>query len=340
LADYNEDFYQYQMQGSLRSAEVIVPMVLDLVAVNSVIDIGCGVGTWLSVYRKHGVAEMQGVDGDYVDRNLLMIDAGDFRAHDLSAPFVSAKRYDLVQSLEVAEHIDPDHAQRFVTGLTALGDAILFSAAVPCQLGVGHVNEQYVDYWIELFSGQDYVPVDAFRPAVWNHEDVEICYRQNLLLFVHSSSIAGNQKLMDAQAHTRREQLSLIHPELYQARIQRLLHTLIDVARTVTSNGNFPLAQNILKSVVDFDPRNAPAWNVFGQLAAHAGDKDVAIAHFMRAVKINGTEAAYHVNLGQLLAAAGRPAEALEQLRIALAARPGDTAIQQLISGLETSLSG
>ena len=328
------------MQGSLRSAEVIVPTVLELVDPKSVIDIGCGVGTWLSVYRKHGVEEIQGVDGDYINRDLLMIDATDFRAHDLATPVVTGKRYDLVQSLEVAEHIDEEFAQRFVTSLTGLGDVVLFSAAVPFQLGVGHVNEQYADYWIELFAERDYVPIDAIRPGVWNNQAVEICYRQNIFLFVNATSMAGNQKLRDAQMHTRPGQLSLVHPDLYQARIDRQLNTLLDVARKVMANGNFPLAQEILKSVVDFDPRNAPAWNVFGQLAAHAGDNDAAISCLMRAVKINGSEAGYHLNLGQVLAAAGRPAEALEQLRIALAARPGDTAIQQTINGLENSMPG
>jgi len=331
LADYNKDFYQYQMAGSLRSAEIIIPMVLDLVAAKSVIDIGCGVGTWLSVYQKLGVSNIAGVDGSYVDRNLLLIDNEHFEAHDLSKPLITGKTYDLVQSLEVAEHIAPSCAAQFISDLTKLGNIILFSAAVPFQLGTGHVNEQYINYWTELFARHDYLPVDAIRPKVWDNESVEVCYRQNILLFVRSDIPPDNPGITTARLGTRIQQLSIIHPDLYQPRIHRLLGTLIDTAKTVLSNGNLPLAQSILNSITDFAPQNDLAWDLLGQIAAQGGRNELAISHLKRAIDINPVDANHHFNLGQVYANANLASKALEQYRLAQEIRPGEQAIQTAI---------
>ena len=45
---YDKRFYQSQQDGSLRSAEIILPLVDDLIHPSNVLDVGCGVGTWLS----------------------------------------------------------------------------------------------------------------------------------------------------------------------------------------------------------------------------------------------------------------------------------------------------
>jgi cyclopropane fatty-acyl-phospholipid synthase-like methyltransferase len=83
---YTEDFYQNQKQGSRRSAEQIVPLVLELVQPRSIVDIGCGLGTWLAVFIQHGIVDVLGVDGDYVERNMLQIGEDRFVAHDLTKP--------------------------------------------------------------------------------------------------------------------------------------------------------------------------------------------------------------------------------------------------------------
>jgi hypothetical protein len=48
IASYGQSFFQHMSAGSRQSATEIVPLLLDLIAPNSVVDIGCGVGTgWL-----------------------------------------------------------------------------------------------------------------------------------------------------------------------------------------------------------------------------------------------------------------------------------------------------
>ena len=131
---YTTSFYEENREGSRRSAEAVVPLVMQFVRPQSVIDIGCGVGTWLSVFKEHGVGDFYGVDGSWVDRSALEIPTERFLEEDLTGPFRLDRSFDLVVSLEVAEHIAPRYADAFVDSLSGLGDLILFSAAVPYAL--------------------------------------------------------------------------------------------------------------------------------------------------------------------------------------------------------------
>lgn len=92
----------------------MVPLVLQLLPVRSVVDVGCGDGSWLSVFRKLGVTDILGVDGEYVDQDILQIPQDCFQALDLTKPFRLQRAFDLAISLEVAEHLPPDCAPAFV----------------------------------------------------------------------------------------------------------------------------------------------------------------------------------------------------------------------------------
>src|SRR5579862_3100091 len=65
----------------------------------------------------------------------------------LDRPFNLGRSFDLAMSFEVAEHLPPDAAKGFVDSLTRLAPLVLFSAAIPFQGGVGHINEQWPEYW-------------------------------------------------------------------------------------------------------------------------------------------------------------------------------------------------
>src|SRR5262245_22788740 len=50
-----EYFAKNLLEGSRRSAEQVVPLVLELIRPRSVIDVGCGTGSWLAVFQEAGV---------------------------------------------------------------------------------------------------------------------------------------------------------------------------------------------------------------------------------------------------------------------------------------------
>ena len=217
---YSNEFYETNKAGSSRSAGVVVPLVMDLINPNSVIDVGSGVGTWLSKFEDHGVKDITGVDGDYVDRSRLEIPENRFMAADLREPLHLARTFDLVVSLEVAEHLPSECAAEFIASLARLGNVVLFSAAIPYQGGTNHVNEQWPDYWARHFEANGFVPVDCIRRKIWRNTEVEWWYAQNLLVFVAEKMLSSYPRLQREFELMGADQLSVVHPQKYLYCIQ------------------------------------------------------------------------------------------------------------------------
>jgi SAM-dependent methyltransferase len=212
---YTRSFYENLRAGVVRSAEAIAPLAYNLFHPHSVVDVGCGDGTWLAVFQKLGAQEILGIDGDYVEHDLLQIPSTSFQPVDLTKPFDLGRTFDLAVSLEVAEHLPADCAPAFIESLTRLAPAILFSAAIPFQGGVHHVNEQWPDKWAALFRELNYVPVDCIRKRVWRNEAVDWWYAQNTLLFVKPTLLESNAALKAEAERTNLNQLGLVHPRNY-----------------------------------------------------------------------------------------------------------------------------
>lgn len=213
--NYTASFYEEIRNGSQRSAEVIAPLACELVHPRSVVDVGCGDGTWLAVFCKLGASEILGIDGDYVQRDILQIPPESFQSVDLTKPFSLDHSFDLAISLEVGEHLPAESAQAFVESLTRLAPVILFSAAIPFQGGNHHVNEQWPDKWAALFLENNYFPVDCIRKRVWQNDSVEWWYAQNTLLFVRKDALEANPALKAEFEQTNLNQFRLIHPRNY-----------------------------------------------------------------------------------------------------------------------------
>lgn len=212
---YTRDFYEQFQQGSRDSAKQIVPLVLELVGCNSVIDVGCGVGTWLSVFEEFGVSDIRGVDGEYVDRQALHIAPKKFVASDISKGFKTDKRFDLVVSLEVAEHIPEENTETYVDSLVNLGPVLLFSAALPFQEGRNHVNEQWPEYWVSRFAQRGFVPIDCLRRLIWQDPKIEWWYAQNIMLFVQRDQLVLYPALNRLSETEYGQPMAIVHPRLF-----------------------------------------------------------------------------------------------------------------------------
>lgn len=221
---YTPEYYDELKTGATRSAEIVVPILLRLLSVRSVVDVGCGQGAWLAAFRKSGVEDVLGIDGDYVDRGALAIPEHCFRAVDLSSPFAVERTFDLAVSLEVAEHLPAESAAGFIESLTRLAPAVLFSAAIPFQGGTQHINEQWQHKWAELFKERGYAPVDAIRRQIWQSAAVEWWYAQNTILYVHTDLLRSNPSVKTESDGSNAEQLSLVHPRQYIHMHNEYLH--------------------------------------------------------------------------------------------------------------------
>jgi hypothetical protein len=48
-------------------------MLFEVFTPKSMLDIGCGLGTWLSVAREMGVQDVNGIDGAWLDKTRLRV---------------------------------------------------------------------------------------------------------------------------------------------------------------------------------------------------------------------------------------------------------------------------
>ncbi|MES2564403.1 MAG: methyltransferase domain-containing protein [Pseudomonadota bacterium] len=195
FALYDASFYDEQVRGSAASAAYFLQHLFKLHRPSSVLDVGCGRGTWLKVCGELGAPDLYGIDGPWNHQDKMLDQRIKFSAMDLNAPLTAPYKVDLAMSLEVAEHLKPETAQSFVAFLSSVSDVVLFGAAFPGQGGVNHINEHYPSYWGESFSNNGFDVFDMFRPKFWSLEAVEPWYRQNTFLYVRrgnplSSSLA------------------------------------------------------------------------------------------------------------------------------------------------------
>jgi hypothetical protein len=199
---YTRRFFAHHNDGAHRSAVVILPIVFKHAAIKSIVDFGCGTGTWLRCASDTGVSDIQGLDGEWVVTDDLCIAPHQFRRTDLTKPVTLDRKYDLAICLEVAEHLPASSAGTLVDSITQASDLILFSAAIPNQGGTHHINEQWQDYWVALFGQRGFAVSDIVRPAIWGRPDVEWWYQQNTLLFAKGG-----------EPHLNRS-LNMVHPQL------------------------------------------------------------------------------------------------------------------------------
>ncbi len=213
---YPADFYARRRQHTSHAAARILDALPAGLNRNRIADIGCGTGTFLASALKAGSSYAFGMEGDWVRKDMLDNPDIVFAPADLEQRF-SAPAVDLVLSLEVAEHLSPGRAASFVADLTTMAPAILFSAAIPGQGGVGHVNEQWQSFWAQLFAAEGYAAHDIIRPKLWTDEAIPAWYRQNVVLYLRPE-LAEQLRL----AATDPGLLDTVHPAFW-ARANREL---------------------------------------------------------------------------------------------------------------------
>jgi len=178
----------------------------------TVVDVGCGTGVWLSVAENLGVSETLGIEGTWLPVEEFIasgkLDKCNFTE---SLSNYQKQKKDLCLSMEVAEHLPESYAEEFVKNLVEFSDVVLFSAAVVGQGGRHHVNEQPLSYWADLFSHFGYYALDSIRPEIWGDKNIPFWYRQNTVIFTQNKRLIKKYNL-DNQSKI----LDAIHPELFE----------------------------------------------------------------------------------------------------------------------------
>ena len=215
---YNQSYYEVMRDKNPEIADVMMPIILNVLNPHSIVDFGCGIGAFLVEAVIRGI-EVLGIDGDYINRDDLLFPDKYFYPFDLSEEMNINKKYDLAMSLEVAEHISEEYADVFVSNIVQSADIIIFSAAIPRQNGTGHINLKPTSYWCNKFEKYGYSPSNCLREIFWN-SNIQSLRRQNIILLAKTNLI----KDIEQQFLKYRDGMliDIVHPCFFDEKIAEL----------------------------------------------------------------------------------------------------------------------
>lgn len=240
---YDEKFYESTFDH-VYSASKILKILFKYHMPESVIDIGCGSGSWLKAASNLGIKNLTGVEGDWLNPDLIISEDIELIMHDISKSLPTLSRYDLAITLEVAEHLDESRARRFVKELCNLSDVILFSAAIPFQGGDNHVNEQWQSYWAMLFKENNFKALDLIRPLVWDDDKVKSWYKQNCLVYVNQNFT------FNVSPSIKKQPLDIVHPDIFKNNPGKYPYTINTNFNKIDKNKSKKLIRILLFIIV------------------------------------------------------------------------------------------
>jgi hypothetical protein len=136
-----EDMADHRFDERLCWAIIKLCGEFDIRRVKTIIDIGCGDGSYVREFRKNGF-DCIGLDGNPLTSKIPYCQVMDFSINLIS--FFN----DLAICLEVGEHIPQEYEQFFIDNICRVSDNIILSWAIEGQGGLGHVNCRNNDYII------------------------------------------------------------------------------------------------------------------------------------------------------------------------------------------------
>jgi SAM-dependent methyltransferase len=217
---------------SLEGASVALSMLIGADLPGSLLDVGCGTGTWLRAATDLGVSDVLGIDGVEVTQEHLYVSKANIKYLDLSRPFDLGRRFDLALCLEVAEHLADESSSILVSSIVSHSNSILFSAACPGQPGQHHVNCQWPTYWQSLFNNHGFACDDSIRWQIWDDPRIEPWYRQNIFWAHREPGNAGREPRIKA----------VIHPGMYNDVMKLNLFEGRLEGRLEIEKGNMPVS--------------------------------------------------------------------------------------------------
>lgn len=187
---YNDDFFlwhsKYAHEYSVKTMDWFIYNYMP----RSVIDYGCGIGSYLLSAHNNGIEKIKGFDiGGEFARKYTPLEVQPFIEYiDCTQEIVTSK-YDCVISFETAEHIEPSGTNTFISNLVNSLDKIgliLFTAAPEGQQGTGHINCRPKEFWINEFESRGLVHMISSQESIkkaWKELGAPDYIINNLLVF-------------------------------------------------------------------------------------------------------------------------------------------------------------
>jgi SAM-dependent methyltransferase len=232
MIDYNHALNLHTLDGP----RIALPLLLQSRQVKSVLDVGCGTGTWMRAAIDSGIEQVRGIDGIAVGEDFHAT-RSHFEQVNFEQSFDLGQRFDLVICFEVAEHLEETAAEGFIQSICRHTDDVLFSAACPGQPGQHHVNCQWPEYWQTLFNKCGFICSDEARWRVWDCSPLEVWYRQNMFTASRCPDRAGRELRLHR----------VIHPEFVSAFTNEAVETDRQQAQALIDAGTKPMGWYVMQ---------------------------------------------------------------------------------------------
>ena len=163
--------------------------IVDVFGLKSILDLGCGIGSYLEGSSSAGCKDICGVELKYGNAKKYIVKSifPYIKYGDVTKNINLKHKFDCVISFEVAEHINPNGTDIFVNNLVKYTNKyIIFTAAPPGQPGRGHINLRKRNFWIKLIESKGVVYDEKIVKKCkkeWEQFDVPIYILKNLIIF-------------------------------------------------------------------------------------------------------------------------------------------------------------
>ena len=147
----------------------------------TVLDAGCAMGYLVAALRDRGV-EAYGVDISEYAISKVREDIKQYCAvGSLTEPLPTClpKRYDLVVTIEVLEHLYEEDGRKAIKSLCGLTNQIIFSSTPDISTELTHFNVQQREYWARLFAAEGFWDDINYRPQYISKQAVYLKKHSN-----------------------------------------------------------------------------------------------------------------------------------------------------------------
>lgn len=155
---YRDRYFKRRINRYDEKERKLSKVLFDLYHPKSVLDIGCGIGSYLCVFKELG-CKVVGVD-KYMNKAIKYVDPSIkkyMNCMDCGFSFFFGTKFDLVMCVEVAEHIKEECSEILVDNICKHAKKrILFSSAHPGQRGTGHITCKERYFWEDIFKDFDF----------------------------------------------------------------------------------------------------------------------------------------------------------------------------------------
>lgn len=186
---YTSKYYNRHLESYRKWENEVGRSIVKTLQPQSILDIGCGVGSYLEGALQYGCKDILGLDVSFeTAKEFLTPEISPYIKYgDATKPLDLNRKFKCVMSFETGEHIESDKTGVFIDNLCKHSSKyIILTAAPPGQAGTGHINLREKKFWISEVTKRNFKfdskLCDHFV-SEWAKFGVEKYILRNLMVF-------------------------------------------------------------------------------------------------------------------------------------------------------------